>query len=204
MQLEEEARIVQQVKNGNIEAFEALVKAYEKRVYNIALKMLGNPEDAEDAAQEAFIKAYMSIGTFRGDSRFSVWLYRLTNNCCIDLLRKRRDKMSLSVTGADGETVELDIPDERSGPEDEVIKKELRLSVREGLEKLPEEYRRILVLREIGAQSYAEIAEILDIDIGTVKSRIFRARKKLLELLRSDGNFFDVPASDYSEGRCAE
>lgn len=204
MQKDEEQRIIEKVKKGDTEAFEELVKAYERQVYNVAFRILSNVQDAQDAAQEAFVKAYINLSSFRGDSKFSVWLYRLTNNCCIDMIRRRKETISLSMDSDDGKNTTLDIPDDNQNPEQRVIGREAMQMLVKGIEGLPEDYRSCIVLREIGGQSYAEIAEILSIDIGTVKSRIFRARKKLFELMKDGGNFsYDNP-SDITEGRCAE
>ena len=107
MTREEELAIIRRVQKGDVNAFEALVRAYEKNVYNLALRMMGNAQDAEDMAQEAFLKAYNSLPGFRGDSRFSVWLYRIVSNVCLDQLRKKskRPTVSLSMEDEDGEEV---------------------------------------------------------------------------------------------------
>ena len=204
MQKEDEQRIIERVRSGDTDAFEELVKAYERSVYTIAYKMLKNSEDAQDAAQEAFIKAYTKLDTYRGESKFSAWLYRLTSNCCVDALRRRRENLSLTSETKDGEITELDIPDLRQNPEKALEKKELREAIRENLEKLPLDYKQALILRELGDLSYVEIAEELSVDIGTVKSRIFQARKKLHKLLSANGNFFVNSSSDIGERRCAE
>lgn len=204
MQREEEQKIIEKVKNGDTDAFEKLVKAYEKQVYSLSYRMLSNAQDAQDAAQEAFVKAYVNLSSFRGDSKFSVWLFRLANNCCIDMLRRRKETVSLSAVSDDGENIVLDIPDSSPGPEDKLISREAASAIAEGIKLLPEDYRSCIVLREIGGQSYAEIAETLSLDIGTVKSRIFRARKRLLKQLKNGGNFPFENSSDITEGRCAE
>jgi len=204
VQREDELCIIERVRQGDVNAFEQLVKAYERGVYTIAYKLLKNSEDAQDAAQEAFVKAYSKLDTFRGEAKFSAWLYKLTSNCCVDALRRRREELSLTTESKEGEITELEIPDLRQNPELVLEKKELREAVRENLERLPAEYRRALILRELGELSYAEIAEELSVDIGTVKSRIFRARKKLHRLLCANGNFFENASSDIGEGRCAE
>ena len=200
MTREDELKIIRRVLDGDANAFEALVLEHQKNVYNLSLKMLGNPEDAMDASQETFLRAYRSLGSFQGDSRFSVWLYRMTSNVCIDLLRKRkrRAEVSMTVTNEDDEESELEIPDERFSPDAALDKAERVRAVREGLRKLPEEYRRILTLREIGGLSYEELADALELELGTVKSKLFRARKKLCSLLLESGNF---SGADASKGR---
>ena len=202
MTREQELAVIRRVQRGDANAFEYLVAAYEKNVYNLALRMTGNPEDAEDMAQEAFLKAYSSLDSFRGDSKFSVWLYRIVSNVCLDFLRKqkKRQSFSLSMEDDDGEEGELELPDLRRLPEDELEKKLTRDAVQRGLAQLPEDARQILLLREIHGLSYEEIGEALGLEPGTVKSRIFRARKKLCAFLLADGNIPDAFTSSSSRG----
>lgn len=197
MTREQEAAVIQAVLDGDVNAYEALVKEYEKNVYNLALRMTGNSEDAADMAQEAFIKAYNSLTAFRGDSKFSVWLYRIVSNVCLDFLRSRSRKqtVSLSTENDDGEEVELDIADETHSPEQLLDRSLTRDAVRRGLAALPPDHREILLLREIQGLSYEEIADVLGLEAGTVKSRIFRARKKLCSFLIKDGNISEFVSS---------
>lgn len=199
---EQEAAAVRKVLAGDANAFELLVKEYEKNVYNIALRMVSNAEDAQDMAQEAFIKAYNCLSSYRGDSKFSVWLYRIVSNVCLDFLRSknRRPTVSLSIEDDEGEESQLDIADESQSPELLLDRTLTRESVRRGLESLPPEYRQILLLREIQGLSYEEISGALRIEVGTVKSRIFRARKKLCEFLLDDGNISEFTTSGIVEG----
>ncbi len=203
MTREQEAAVIQAVLGGDVNAFEKLVKEYEKNVYNLALRMTGNSEDAADMSQEAFIKAYNSITSFRGDSKFSVWLYRIVSNVCLDFLRSRNRKqtVSLSAENDDGEDVELDIADETQSPELLLDRSMTRDAVRRGLAALPPDHREILLLREIQGLSYEEIASVLGLEEGTVKSRIFRARKKLCSFLIKDGNIPDSVSSSNTERR---
>ena len=202
MTREQEAAIVRKVLGGDANAFETLVLEYEKNVYNIALRMTGNSEDAADMTQEAFIKAYNSRQSFRGDSKFSVWLYRIVSNVCLDFLRSknRRPTVSLSVEDDDGEDAQLDVADESQSPELLLDRKLTRDSVRRGLDSLPPDYRQILLLREIQGLSYDEIAQALSLEVGTVKSRIFRARKRLCTFLIDDGNISDFSSSGKMKG----
>ncbi|MBR4953960.1 MAG: sigma-70 family RNA polymerase sigma factor [Oscillospiraceae bacterium] len=197
-----ELQTIEKVRRGDADAFGYLVEKHQKLVYNLALKMLGNPEDAEDAAQEAFIKAYRSIESFRGESKFSVWLYKLTNNVCLDMLRKKREAtVSLSVEDENGgDDAEIEIADGRFSPDEVYEKKEMREALRKGLSELEDDFRSVLVLREVNGLSYDEIAQTLSLDPGTVKSRIFRARKKLCTILTRDGNFFGFSSSNPKEG----
>lgn len=202
MTREQEATIIKQVLEGDVNAFEGLVKEYEKNVYNLALRMTGDPEDAADMAQDAFIKAYSSLSSFRGDSKFSVWLFRIVSNLCLDFLRsrKRRPTVSLSVENDEGEDMEFEIADESQSPETLLEQKLTREAVRRGLDSLPPEQRQILLLREIQGLSYEEIAQVLELESGTVKSRIFRARKRLSAFLLREGNIPGFVSSSYTEG----
>lgn len=198
MTREEEIHLVESVQAGDSASFEKLVMANQTRVYNLALRIVGSEEDAFDMSQEAFIRAYNSINNFRGDSRVSVWLYRLTTNVCLDFLRSKKRKPQISLTtfdDSDDEGKDFEIPDERFSPETLAEKNELRAAVRRGLDALPEDFRIILMLREVEGLNYDEISDVLNIEVGTVKSRIFRSRKKLCEILMSDGNFSYAPTS---------
>lgn len=196
-----ENEIIRSVIKGNINEFEKLVTAYEKNVYNLALRMVGDPEDAADMTQETFIKAYRSLNSFRGDSKFSVWLYRIASNVCLDFLRSRsrRPQVSLSREDEDGQTL-IDLPDLSQNPEEQLMKKLSMEAVRCGLEQLPPQQRQILVLRELGGLSYSELAQTLGLEEGTVKSSIFRARKRLCAILLRDGNISGGAASVSGKG----
>ena len=202
MTREQEAMIVRKVLQGDVNAFEKLVTEYEKAVYAIAQRMTGNAEDAADMTQETFIKAYNSLSSFRGDSKFSVWLYRIANNVCLDFLRSknRRPTVSLSAEDDDGEETQLDIADESQSPELLLESSLTRDAVRRGLDSLPPDYKQILLLREIQGLSYEEIAAALGIESGTVKSRIFRARKRLCTFLIEDGNIPEFRTSGKMKG----
>ena len=160
-----EKKIIEKVLGGDANAFEELVLKYEKTVYNLALRMVGDRDDASDMTQEAFIKAYGSLSSFRGDSKFSVWIYRIATNVCLDFLRSksRKQQVSLTVSDDDDEDAQLDIPDPSSAPEQQLIKKISMQSVEEGLKTLPDKQRQILVMRELGGMSYAEIGKALSL-----------------------------------------
>ena len=193
--------IIREVQSGDVNAFEDIVREYEKNVYNIALRMTGDREDALDVSQEAFLKAYHALGNFRGESKFSVWLYRIVSNACLDFLRerKRRAEVSLSVGDDEDESAEVEIRDDSLSPETLLERKLTREAVQRGLLSLPEDQRKILLLREIQGFSYEEIGRILNLESGTVKSRIFRARRKLCEFLAEDGNI-SLPSSSTKTG----
>ena len=193
--------VIRSVLDGNINDFEQLVTAYEKNVYNLALRMVGDPDDAADITQETFIKAYRALGSFRGDSKFSSWVYRIASNVCLDFLRSRsrRAQVPLSFENEDAEG-EIELPDMSQNPEKVLMKKLSMEAVRRGMEKLPPKQRQILVLRELCGLSYAELAQTLSVEEGTVKSRIFRARKRLCAILLGDGNISDDAASISGKG----
>lgn len=200
MDRDEELEIIRSVQNGDCDAYEKLVLDNQTKVYNLALRMVGNTDDAFDMAQEAFIKAYNSIASFRGDCRFSVWLYRLTTNICLDFLRRESRRSHSSLTYCEDEDdKEFEIPDERFSPQSIAEKKEMREAVHRGLLKLPGDYRAILLLREIDGLTYDEIGDTLSLESGTVKSRLFRARKKLCEILTADRNFSNLSASKHQK-----
>ena len=200
MTREEESAAIARVLAGDADAFEPLVLEHQTNVYRLALRLMGNEADAADAAQDAFVKAYTSLSSFRGDSRFSVWLYRLTNNVCIDALRRRRDTVPIENEDGEGEVSELPLPDERWSPEVLAERAEDVRSVRSAMAALSPEYREILTLREIGGLSYEELAETLRMEIGTVRSRLNRARKKLADELVRTGNFSPSGPSNKREG----
>ena len=195
--MEKERKVIRRVLDGDVDAFEELVKAYETKVFNLALQMLGNKQDAQDVSQDAFIKAYKSLSSFRGDGQFWSWLNRIVSNMCLDFLRKRKRFAPASLTAEDddGDEVQMDLPDTRMSPEQVLEKKMTRDAVRRGLASLSVESRQILLLREIAGLSYEEISITLGLESGTVKSRIFRARKKLKDFLVNDGNIPDHYAS---------
>ena len=200
-----ENEIIRSVLKGNVNDFEKLVTAYEKNVYNIALRMVGDPEDAADMTQETFIKAYRALSGFRGDSKFSSWLYRIASNVCLDFLHSRSRHPQVSLSGADeDDRTAFELPDMSQNPEEQLMKKLSMEAVRRGLGQLPEQQRQILVLRELGGLSYAELAQTLGLEEGTVKSRIFRARKRLCALLLRDGNISGSAASISGKGGSEE
>jgi len=196
----EEQALIQQVQSGDHEAFEQLVKRYEKHVYNLCLRMCGNAEDAKDLSQEAFLKAWRGIGFYKFESSFSTWLYRLTSNVCIDFLRRQKRRPTVSLTVEDDDTaVEQEVVDTAPSPEEVALHRERTNAVAAAMAQLEDEFRMVLTLRVIQDLPYEKIADILDIKVGTVKSRLARARLKLKKLLE-DGNILEMPSSKNKEG----
>lgn len=182
----EETELIRRSQAGDMDAFEALLLRYEKKVYTIAYKYMGDPDDAGDLAQEALLKAWQSIGGFRGDSSFGTWLGRIAANCCLDELRRRRRVQTTSLDDLveleDG-AVQKELASPQETPEEAAIRQETAQYVQSLLGRMREEYRTVLVLRELEGRSYEEIAAELDCSLGTVKSRIFRARAYLKEVI---------------------
>lgn len=194
-----EQQLVSAARQGDMAAFESLVRLYEKRVFALTLRMCGDREDAAEAAQEAFLAAWQGLAFFRGDSSFSTWLYRLASNACVDLLRRESRRRAAAGPSLDDEELNLEVPDEMPSPQDEAERRELREEIERGLAALSPEHREVLVLREIHQLRYDEIAETLDLDVGTVKSRISRGRKQLRNFLLKSGNFSPPPPSKGTE-----
>lgn len=197
-----EQELVHRAQRGDQDAFAQLVEANQNKIYALTLRMSGHPEDAADLAQEAFLRAWRSLPSFQGDSSFATWLYRLASNICIDFLRQEKRKRStLTVTSLDEDesSSAVDIPDHRFTPQNELERKELQQAVGKAILLLSDEHRQVLVLRELEGLSYTEIAQRLDLEEGTVKSRIARARISLKNILLKDGNFSPPPSSTISE-----
>ena len=199
MTTSDELRCIEAVRRGDVGRFEELVRAYEKEIYNLCLRMLGGEQDALDASQEAFFKAFRSLDSFRGESRFSTWLYRLASNVCLDMLRKRSNRREVSLD--DDEILLPPIRDSRPSPQEAVETNELRQIMNKALDSLAPEFRQAVVLRDVTGLSYEEIAGVTGLEAGTVKSRIFRARRKLADALLRDGNFSELYPSKKTHGK---
>lgn len=181
--------LVVRSQNGDIDAFEELVSRYERKIYTVAYRLISNPDDASELTQEAFLKAFQGIKNFRGEASFQTWLCRIVTNVCRDELRKRYRKpvdwLEEKITLDEGE-VTRQVPSKEPGPEEVYEQKELQERLQDLIATLSPEFRLALVLRDIQGFSYEEIAEHLDCSLGTVKSRINRARNYLKEKLVLD------------------
>lgn len=192
-----ERELIARLQKRDEAAFEELIRQYEKKVYTLCFRMCGNSEDAEEAAQDAFLALWRGIDRFRQESSLSTWIYRLATNACIDTLRRRK-KQSGSVS-LDDEELFVDAVDTSPQPQETVEHREAQKLLQEALSALPEEYRKVLILREIEGLSYTEIAESASIELGTVKSRISRGRSLLRNFLSGNGNFFEIASSKVTE-----
>ncbi len=188
-----EKLLLQKSKAGDISAFEELIEGYQKKIFNIAFRIVGNYDDANDLAQEVLIRIYRSIGNFKEQSSFSTWIYRITTNVCLDDIRKRKNKKVISldeeIKVEDGE-MQRQIVSNDPLPEDTAERGELRELVNGAIQSLSEEHRVVIVLRDLQGFSYEEISGILKCPEGTVKSRINRARQALKNVLQSKQELF--------------
>jgi len=180
-----EKELIQKAKTGDESSFESLILSCQSRAFNIAIRYLKNEEDAMDALQESFIKIFRHLNSFKEDSRFDTWVYRIVVNTCNDMLRKNSNQKitdSIFKTEDEREMI-IEIPDMTGSPEEVFDKKEKTEHILSCLEKLNREQKEIIILRDIHGFSYDEISEILECSIGTVKSRINRSRLRLREIL---------------------
>jgi RNA polymerase sigma-70 factor (ECF subfamily) len=182
--------LVKRVRTGDDRAFRVLVERYQRKVYAVALGMLKDREEAMDVSQEAFVKVHKYLDHFKGDSSFYTWLYRITVNICIDVIRRKGGTQRQAVEF--DESVDMDLSEARIGalgsrlgtkPQKSALRRELAEKIEEALQTLPEKHRAILLLRELEGMSYEDLARTLDIPKGTVMSRLFHARAKMQKIL---------------------
>ena len=191
----EEQELIEKSQMGDVEAFGMLVSLYEKKIYNLSLRISGNSEDAFDISQETFIKIFKNIEKFKGESSFSTWIYRIATNTAYDYLKyEAKPKRSL-----DDDENPIEIIDKTISPEQATETDEEMKTIGKAINKLSLEFRQVLVLRDIEGYSYEEIADILKLELGTVKSRISRARKNLKKIL-NEWNFFNSRTSKIIKG----
>lgn len=194
-----EQDLVLQAKQGDPAAFEQLMLTNQDRVYTLCLRMTGDREEALDLAQETFLNAWRGLPSFQGNSSFSTWIYRLASNACIDFLRKRKRRQGEYSLSLDDEEASFPEPADPQGtPEEALERNELRRAVEQGLQALPEHHRQVLIMRELSGLSYQEIGDVLGLDLGTVKSRIARARIALKSFLLQEGNLLDANTSKWN------
>ncbi|MDO4732494.1 MAG: sigma-70 family RNA polymerase sigma factor [Bacillota bacterium] len=184
----EELLLIKKSKNGDTAAFERLVEPYSKRIYNIGLKMLNSREDAADMAQEVLLKIYRNLDRFRGEAAFSTWVYRISVNTCRDILRSsyRQHEHLFTDFGEESEQTEFEVADYSAMPEKLYEDKECADYLLALIQGLTPKYRIVMVLREVSGLSYQEIAAAVNISVGTVKSRLNRARASMRERAMAD------------------
>lgn len=196
--------LIRRAQRGDADAFEQLLLEHQKNVYNLCYRMAGNPDDAMDLSQETFLRAWRCLDQYQFASAFSTWLYRLCSNICIDFLRRRRRQQTVPLTfeDADGEGQTYAVPDPAPLPEEQVELKLTRETLAAAMAQLLPEHRAVLQLRVVNEMSYEQIADVLDIQIGTVKSRLSRARNQLKKILER-GNLSRRASSESMEGEVA-
>jgi RNA polymerase sigma-70 factor, ECF subfamily len=192
----DEAALIQEARHGNLDSFNRLVLAYQDMVYNQAYRMIGEPEAAEDAAQDAFISAFRHLGNYRGGS-FKAWLLRIVTNGCYDELRRRKRRPTTPLEPLDDEEEEIESPhwmsDPSESPEEATERTELSNVLQNCLEGLPPEFRSVVILVDIQGMDYTEASQSVGKPLGTVKSRLARARERLRNCLQ---DFWELlPAS---------
>ena len=185
----EESTLIRRASEGDAAAFNTLLGQHERRMYAVALRMCGNPEDAQDCLQEAMLRVYRAISGFKGQSSFGTWVYRITMNTCLDELRKRKNRPNTSLDGL--VDAGWSPADEGDTPEKHALRVEVRASLQDFIQELPEDMRAAIVLRDIQGYAYEEIAQMLDTNVGTIKSRISRGREKLREKISGKSELFD-------------
>lgn len=181
--------LVSLIKKGNMDAFDKLVKAYEKKVINVAYSLLSDKEDALDASQEIFVKVYKNISSFRGESTVSTWIFKITKNVCYDFLRKRKGNV-ISLDEENDDEKKIEIPDLSASPDVLYERQEKINVVRKAIDSLEENQRIVITLFDINGLSYDEISGIIKCPIGTVKSRLYRAREALRKILSENRELF--------------
>ena len=186
----DEKKLIERAYGGDPSAFNRLMAQHENRMYAVALRMCGNREDAQDCLQEAMLRVYRAIGSFKGQSTFSTWVYRITMNTCLDELRRKKNRQNTSLDNL------VDMgwspTDGGAGPEKQALMREMREKMHGAIRELPDDMRAAVVLRDIQGFSYDEIAQMLEINVGTIKSRISRGREKLREKLKEYSELFDT------------
>lgn len=204
MALLDEQVLIEKASEGDADAFEILVERYEKGVYNLAYRLIPDRDDAMDITQEVFLKAFQALPKFRGDSRFSTWLHRVCVNACLDFLRRKQRTQTYSLDepiNLKESSVVREVRDDSGSVEDVIETKSLTESVLMALNSVDEAHRTVIALSDIRGYSYQEIADMLGISIGTVKSRLHRGRMAIRKLLPAEQIASPVVKSDERRDR---
>lgn len=194
--MQQEMELVKRAQSGDVAAFESLIENYQKRIFSIAYRMIEHQEDAADLTQEVILKIFKNLDKFKGDSKFSTWVYRIATNTCLDEIKKSRRRTTYSLDKeieTDEGSMAAELPDTGPGPEEEAERKDIKKAVYAAIGQLGQEHKQVILLRDLQGLSYEEIAEILHCSVGTVKSRISRARGNLKKMLEKNRELF----SDY-------
>ncbi|MDR0927805.1 MAG: sigma-70 family RNA polymerase sigma factor [Ignavibacteria bacterium] len=193
MSRQEDYEVIRNVLNGSVQLFDVLQNKYRYLIYSLIHKMVRDEDDVQDLVQETFIKAYKSLNSFSFDYAFSSWLYKIASNSCIDFIRKKRNIVYLSQMNPDPESNEdYEIPDDSYLPDKNIINKERFEIIKNAIDSLPDKYKAIIKLRHDEDLDYTEIADKLNMPLGTVKVNLFRARKILELQLRKYPDVFDL------------
>ncbi|WP_202081283.1 RNA polymerase sigma factor SigW [Caldalkalibacillus salinus] len=183
-----ERKLIKKASAGSRTAFRAIVERYKNKIYHLAYRMLGNHTEAEDVAQETFIRVYTKLDRYNDDHKFSTWIYRIATNLCIDHLRKRKQhvqSLDQEVAGVEGLALYSQVASTTDTPEEEVMTLELREEVQLAIDKLPPQYKTIIILRYLQDLSLQEISEVIDLPVTTIKTRIHRGREALKKQLQN-------------------
>ncbi len=187
--------LVERARSGDREAMDALIRKHEKRAYQYAYRLTTNPDEASDVVADAFVRVYGALKNFKGQSAFTTWLYRILTNCFLDSRKRERSRPTVSIEAtlvtAEGE-IDRQIVDDGESPHEASLRTERERLMQNAVERLPEYQRAMIVMYHVEALSYEDIAEALDLPIGTVKSRLNRARLSLRELLVKDTELFQI------------
>ncbi len=182
----EDSELIHQALAGNEEAYRRLMDKYRPAIYHLVSRMISDKTEVHDITQETFVKAFGSLESFNHTYAFSTWLYKIASNTCIDYLRKKKlQTFSIDqTTDSEGDDFSYELPDTTYGADKEIITDQRSRAVNEAIEALPEKYRNVIMLRHLEEKNYDEIAELLDLPLGTVKAHIFRGRELLYKYLR--------------------
>ncbi len=189
----DDRQLIERCRSGDREAFDELVRRYERQAYNLAYRLSGNYDDASDVVVEAFVRVFQGLHTFRGEANFGTWLHRVVVNTFLDMRKRSKGRQNVSLEEQlelDGDTLTRQIEDTSPGPEELVEKEEREEVLQKAIAQLPPERRILIVLYHFENLSYEEIAQMLNLPVGTVKSRLNRARLALREILQPSRELF--------------
>jgi len=183
-----ETRLAKLSRGGDRRAFAELVELYKDKIYHLGYRMLNQKQEAEDIVQETFLRVYMNLERYDENQKFSTWIYRIATNLCIDRLRKRKPSYSIDAEVTDGETTDWHalLASKDAGPDEELILSETQTNIREAIQTLPEKYKAVVVLRYLHDMSLQEIADVLNMPVTTIKTRVHRGREFLRKKLESE------------------